>query len=75
MANETEILVLFTPKIDGPYKIFLGDSHWLLILALIMLSLVLLAIFLEFLVIKHLVTKPPPKRPIDYLLLVEQVSF
>ena len=73
MANENETLVFLTPGLNEPYSMFRGDNHWGLILSPIMVSNVVLAVFLQFLVIRHLITKPPLKRPIDYLLLAEQV--
>ena len=74
MANDTKIEFFSDRNINGPYKMFIMDYHWILILALIMMFCVILAVFIDFLVIRHLITKSQPKRPIDYLLLIEQVS-
>ena len=66
-------LVILTPGLNGPYQMFETEHWWPLTLVVIMTSASIVTLLFQILIVGYLFTKPPPKRPIEYLLLYEQV--
>ena len=66
-------LVILTPGLNGPYQMFETEHWWPLTLVVIMTSASIVTLIFQFLIVGYLFTKRAPKRPVDYLLLTEQV--